>query len=82
MLQEIAHQIVSDLRFDISTDIEWRNCLFHAPMGQRFDIPLKNEHDLKFAAFNDGWTSHGFWVIAIASLDFPEIIEYTYNSAC
>lgn len=81
LLQEIAHQIVSDLRFDISTDIEWRNRLFHAPMGKRFDIPLKNEQDLTFVAFNDGWTSDDFWVIAIGSQDFPEIVEYTYNGA-
>jgi len=81
LLQEIAQQVVSDLRFDISMDGEWRNRLFHAPMGQRFDIPLENEYDLKFAAFNDGWGGD-FWVIAIESQDFPAIIEYTYNGAC
>ncbi|MGB3639053.1 MAG: hypothetical protein WBA39_15975 [Rivularia sp. (in: cyanobacteria)] len=64
-------------------DGEWRSRLFHAPMEKRFNIPLENEYDLKFAAFNDGWTSNDkFWVIAIESQDFPAIVEYTINGDC
>ncbi|MEM6753842.1 MAG: hypothetical protein AAF630_12800 [Cyanobacteria bacterium P01_C01_bin.38] len=81
LLQEIALEIIVDILFDISMDEEWRLLLFHAPMGKRFDIPLENEYDLKFAAFNDGWGGD-FWVIAIESQDFPAIVEYTYNGAC
>jgi hypothetical protein len=83
LLQEIAHEIVCDLLFDISMDEEWRSRLFHAPMEKRFDIPLENEYDLKFAAFNYDWISNSkFWVIAIESQDFPAIVEYTYNGDC
>jgi lysophospholipase L1-like esterase len=78
-LQEIAQDIVSNLRYDISMDEKWRQRLFHAPVGQRFNIPVENEYGLTFATFNDGVTDDQQWVIGIESIDFPEVVEYTTN---
>ncbi|MEH2027711.1 hypothetical protein [Nostoc sp.] len=78
-LQEIAWEIVCNLRHDISMDTNWRNRLFHAAINQRFEIPFENEYELRFAAFLDGWTEDGFWIIGIESIDFPHIVMYTTN---
>jgi hypothetical protein len=78
-LKEIARQIVEDLRYDVSVDVEWRRRLFHAPPGQRFEVPPSNEHGLRFAAFFDGWTSGGLWVLGIECSDFPDIVMHTFN---
>ncbi|MEH2356376.1 hypothetical protein [Nostoc sp.] len=78
-LQEIALDIVSEMRYDISMDMNWRYRLFHACIKQRFEIPFENEYGLKFAAFLDGWTDNGFWIIGIESINFPHIVMYTTN---
>jgi hypothetical protein len=78
-LKEVVRDIVGDLRFDISVDVEWRRRLFHATPGERHEIPWPNEHGLRFAAFFDGWTGDGMWVIGIECADFPAVCMYTVN---
>lgn len=78
---------MSDLRFDLSLDPEWRVRLFHADAYVRFDIPpdycgisdLAREHGLRFRAFLDGRTEDGVGVFGIESADFPSVVMYTTN---
>lgn len=78
-LVEFAREVVGDLRYDVSVDVEWRRRLFHSQPGQRFDVPRPNEHGLHFAAFFDGWTSDRMWVIGIECVEFPQVIMHTFN---
>lgn len=78
-LKEVAREIVGDLREEVSVGIEWRRKLFHSPQGQRFEVKRDNEHGLRFAAYFDGWTSDGWWVIGIESTDFPDVVMHTFN---
>lgn len=80
-LKEVAREIVGDLRHDVSIDTKWRRKLFHSEPGQRFEVPRDNEYGLRFAAYFDGWTSGGLWVIGIESLDFPDVVMFTCNGA-
>lgn len=87
-LRDIAWEQVSDLRSDFSCDPKWRKQLFSAAYSQRFLLPKDysalsaevQSYDLKFAVFNDGWTEDGYVVFGIESVDFPDIVEYTFNN--
>jgi hypothetical protein len=78
-LKEVAREIVGDLLFDVSVDVEWRDRLFRSQPGQRFEVPRDNEFGLRFAAYLDGWTPDGMWVIGIESTDFPDVVMHTFN---
>jgi hypothetical protein len=78
-LVEFAREVVSDLRYDVSVDVEWRRRLFHSQPGQRFGVLRPNEHGLHFAAFLDGWTADGMWVIGIECVEFPHVLAHTFN---
>jgi hypothetical protein len=78
-LVEFARDVVGDLRYDVSVDVEWRRRLFHSQPGQRFEVPRPNEYGLHFAAFFDGWTSDGMWVIGIECVEFPYVLMHTIN---
>lgn len=78
-LVEFAREVVGDLRYDVSVDEEWRRRLFHAERGQRFEVPRQDQHGLHFAAFFDGWTSDGMWVIGIECVEFPHVLMHTFN---
>ncbi|HEX4607642.1 MAG TPA: hypothetical protein VH092_05490 [Urbifossiella sp.] len=78
-LAELAREVVGDLRFDVSVDVEWRRRLFHSTPGQRFEVPRPNEHGLHFAVFFDGWTADGMWVIGIECVEFPHVLMHTFN---
>lgn len=87
-LRDIAWEQLSDLRSDFSCDPKWRERLFSAAYSQRFLLPndysaLSAEirsYDLKFAVFNDGWTEDGYVVFGIESVEFPDIVLYTFNN--
>jgi hypothetical protein len=87
-VREIAVEQVSDLRFDLSLDPEWRRTLFAAEVHQRFELPAdygaigadSREHGLRYAVFNDGWTEDGSVVFGIESVDFPNVVMYTTNN--
>ena len=87
-VKDIATEQISDLRFDLSLDPEWRRTLFSAPVHERFPLPAdyfalsaeSREHGLRYAVFNDGDTEDGFVVFGIESADFPEIVMYTTNN--
>lgn len=78
-LEDIAKEIVGELRCKISEDINWRHKLFYAPVGKRFEISYDNKYGLKFAAFLNGHTDSTFWFIGIESIDFPHIVLYSSN---
>jgi len=80
-LVEFARKVVGDLRYDVSVDVEWRRRLFHSQPHQRFEVLRPNEYDLHFAAFFDGWTSDGMWVIGIECVEFPHVLMHTFNGA-
>lgn len=75
---EFARDVVGDLRYDVSVDVEWRRRLFHSPRGDRFAVDRPNEHGLHFAAFFDGWAD-GMWVIGIECVEFPHVLMHTFN---
>lgn len=77
-LVEFAREVVGDLRYDVSVDVEWRRRLFHSRPGERFEVVRPNEHGLHFAAFFDGW-SGGMWVIGIECVEFPYALAHTFN---
>jgi hypothetical protein len=87
-LRDVAEQEVSDLRFDLSLDPEWRRILFGATPHERIQIPTDHpalsqrvrDLGLHFAAFNDGWTDDGFVVFGISSVEFPDVVTYTTNN--
>ena len=87
-VRQIAIDQVSDLRFDLSLDPEWRRTLFGAEPLERFALPAdygaigaaSREHGLRYAVFNDGWTEDGFVVFGIESVDFPDVVMYTTNN--
>lgn len=78
-LVEFAREVVGDLRYDVSVDEEWRRRLLHSTRGQRFEVPVPNESGLHFAAFFDGWTADGMWVIGIECVEFPYVLMHTFN---
>jgi hypothetical protein len=78
-LKEVAREVVADLRYDVSVDVEWRRRLFGAEPRKRFDVRRPNDYGLRFAAFFDGWTPDGMWVIGIECSDFPDVVTYTTN---
>ncbi len=71
--------IAQELLYEVSENIKWRQTLFHAKVGERFEIINDNGYGLKFAAFLDGWTEDGFWFIAVECVDFPHIVFYSMN---
>jgi hypothetical protein len=79
-LVEFARDVVGDLRYDVSVDVEWRRRLFHSQPGQRFEVQRPNEHGLHFAAFFDGWAG-GMWVIGIECVEFPHVLMHTFNGS-
>ena len=59
-----------------------RQRLFDSQQGERFEVPVKNKHGLRFAAFFDGWTSDGYrWIIGIECTDFPDVLQFTFNGS-
>lgn len=89
LAKELASDQISDLQYDLSLDSSWRKILFAAPVAQRFAIPQNyfairaecREHNLHFAAFNDGWAGTSSVVFGITSVEFPELVAYTTNYA-
>ena len=79
-LVEFAREVVGDLRYDVSVDVEWRRRLFHSQPGQRFEVHRPNEYGLHFAAFFDGWAG-GMWVIGIECVEFPHVLMHTFNGS-
>jgi len=79
-LKELARGIVGDLATDVSINVEWRRRLFHSRPGQRFEVLRHHEHGLRFSAFFDGWTPGELWVIGVESMDFPDVVTYTFNA--
>lgn len=77
-----------DLLFDLSLDPAWRARLFAADVGTRFAIPMDylgpsdevRARELRFCAWNDGWTGDGFVVFGIGSVEFPRVEMFTTNN--
>jgi hypothetical protein len=78
-LVEFAREVVGDPRYRVSVNEAWRRRLFHSQPGWRFEVPCPNEHGLHFAAFFDGWTPDGMWVIGIECVEFPYVLMHTFN---
>lgn len=87
-LCDIASEQVSDLKFDLSTDPEWRKILFDSQPHITHPIPnsyfgISDEsrnRNLHYHVFNDGYTDDGFIVFGIQSVEFPHIAAYTTNN--
>jgi hypothetical protein len=78
-LEDIAADIAHELLYQVSEDYQWRQKLFHAKVGERFERINDNSYGLKFQAFLDGWTEDGFWFIAVECVNFPHIVFYSKN---
>ncbi|BAZ12590.1 hypothetical protein NIES4071_44210 [Calothrix sp. NIES-4071] len=78
-LEDIAADIAHELLYQVSEFYEWRQRLFYAKVGERFEIINDNSYGLKFQAFLDGWTEDGFWFIAVECINFPHIVFYSMN---
>lgn len=87
-VKDISIEQVSDLRFDLSLDPNWRKKLFNADVGKKFLLPSDyfslsqevKDCGLSFSVFNAGWTDYGFIIFAIESVEFPDVAMCTVNN--